>query len=139
MTLTPRVETVRAVLGVVVGVVLAVAVRAEEVDFVAQLDAAREAVFSGAGKEYFDGAFSKAFYAQYPGRLSECMKETGDNEPTGFDMLLRLAQDGRVEAARVKPESPVATCYRDLMRKDVFPAPPSPGFWVPVSIRFTKP
>jgi hypothetical protein len=133
------VEKGRTLLGAVVGVVLGVAVLAEEVDFVAQLNEAREAVFSGAGREFFDGAFSKAFYAQYPARLSECMKQTGDTEPTGFDMLLKLAQDGRVEAARVKPESPVATCYRDLARKDVFPAPPSPGFWVPVSIRFTKP
>ena len=133
------VEKGRAVLGAVVGVVLAVAVLAEEVDFVAQLNEAREAVFSGAGKEFFDGAFSKAFYAQYPARLSECMKQTGDTEQTGFDMLLKLARDGQVEVALVKPESPVAMCYRELAKKDVFPAPPSPGFWVPVSIRFTKP
>jgi hypothetical protein len=125
-------------LGLVVGVALAVAGQAEEIDFIVRLKAAREAVFEGAGKGYFEGPFSKAFYAQYPGRLSECMKSTGETEPAGFDMLLKLAPDGRVEAAQVKPESLLATCYRDLTKNDVFPAPPSPGFWVPVSIRFTK-
>ena len=133
------VKKVRAALGVVVGVVLGVAVLAEEVDFVARLNEAREATFSGAGKEFFDGAFSKAFYAQYPARLSECMKRTGDTEQLGFDMLLKLAGNGGVEAAMVKPESKIATCYLELVKKDVFPKPPSAGFWVPVSIRFSKP
>ena len=77
-------------LGLVVGVALAVAGQAEEIDFIVRLNAAREAVFEGAGKGYFEGPFSKAFYAQYPGRLSECMKSTGETEPAGFDMLLKL-------------------------------------------------
>jgi hypothetical protein len=126
-------------LGLAAGAILAVAGHAEEPDFVVRLNAAREAVFEGAGKEYFEGPFSKVFYAQYPGRLSQCMKSTGEKEPAGFDMLLKLAGDGRVEAAEVKPQSPMATCYRELTKKDAFPAPPSPGFWVPVSIRFAKP
>jgi hypothetical protein len=126
-------------LGLFVGAIFAVVGRAEEFDFVVRLNEAREAVFEGPGREYFEGAFSKAFYSQYPGRLSECLKRTGDTEPAGFDMLLKLTGKGEVESAVVKPESPLARCYRDLTKKDVFPAPPSPGFWVPVSLRFTKP
>ena len=126
-------------LGLVVGAVFATVGQPEEADFIVRLNAAREAVFEGPGREYFEGAFSKAFYAQYPGRLSECMKTTGDSEPAGFDMLLQLARNGRVESAEVKPESAIATCYRDLTKKDVFPPPPSADFRVPVSIRFTKP
>jgi hypothetical protein len=124
-------------LRVAAGALLAVAAIAEEPDFFARLNEAREAVSSGAGKEFFDGPFSKAFYAQYPARLSQCMKTTGVDEPAGFDMLLRLSKDGRVESAAVRPESRLATCYRELAKKDVFPAPPSAGFWVPVSIRFS--
>jgi len=124
--------------GLAAGVFFAVVGLAEETDFFVRLNKAREAVFSGAGKAYFDGPFSKAFYAQYPARLSECTKRTGDTEPAGFDMLLQLAADGRVEAAVVKPETAIATCYRDLAKKDAFPAPPSAGFWVPVSIRFSR-
>lgn len=123
-------------LGLAAASIFAVVGHAEEIDFIVRLNAAREAVFEGAGKVCFEGPFSKAFSAQYPGRLSECMKSTGETEPAGFDMLLKLAPDGRVEAAQVKPESLLATCYRDLAKNDVFPAPPSPGFWVPVSIRF---
>jgi hypothetical protein len=94
---------------------------------------------SGAGEEFFDGAFSKAFDAPYRGRRSECMKQTGDAGQAGFDRLLKRARDGRVEVALVKPESPLAACCRNRAKKDVFPAPPSPGFWVPVGFRFTKP
>lgn len=125
--------------GLLAATILAVGGRAEEEDFIVRLNEAREAVFEGAGKQYFEGPFSKAFYAQYPARLSQCMKSTGGGEPAGFDMLLELAGDGRVAAAEVKPASPLARCYRDLTKKDVFPAPPSAGFRVPVSIRFTVP
>jgi hypothetical protein len=119
------------------GAVLAAAGPSEEPDFLVTLNQAREAVSSGAGKAYFEGPFSKAFYAQYPARVSQCMKTSGAEEPAGFDMLLRLSRDGRVESAAVRPQSPLATCYRDLVKKDVFPAPPTPGFQVPVSIRFS--
>ena len=94
---------------------------------------------SGAGEEFFDGAFSKAFSAPYQGGRSECMRHTADAGRAGFDMLLNRAWDGRVEVALVKPESPLAACYRNRAPKDVFPAPSSPGFWVPVGFRFTKP
>ncbi len=123
---------------VAAGAVLGAAAWAEEPDFFVILNRAQEAVSSGAGKKYFDGPFSKAFYAQHPARLGYCMKTTGDDEPTGFDMLVRLARDGRVESAMVNPESRVATCYRDLTKTDVFPPPPSDRFWVPVSVRISE-
>jgi hypothetical protein len=56
----------------------------------------------------------------------------------GFGMLLELAADGRVEAAMAWPESKIATCYLKQAKKDVFPRPPSAGFWVAVSLRFGK-
>ena len=51
---------------------------------------------------------STAFYAQYPARLGQCMKTTGTDEPTGFDMLLKLKADGRVESAAVTRSPPCA-------------------------------
>ena len=56
----------------------------------------------------------------------------------GFGMLLELAADGRVEAAMAWPESKIATSYLKQAKKDVFPRPPSAGFWVAVSLRFGK-
>lgn len=120
-----------------VGAALTLTAAAEEPDFFTRLNEARAVVSSGAGKRYFDGPFSTAFYAQYPARLGQCMKTTGTDEPTGFDMLLKLKADGRVESSAVMPESKLATCYRELVKTDVFPPPPSRGFWVPVSIRIS--
>jgi hypothetical protein len=99
-----------AALGACLAIVGATA-GAGEPDFFVILNRAQEAVSFGAGKKYFDGPFSKAFNAQHPVRLSYCMKTTGEDEPTGFDMLVRLARDGRVESVLVNPESRVATCY----------------------------
>jgi hypothetical protein len=118
--------------------ILVTAAAAEEPDFFVRLNRAREAVSSGAGRRYFDGPFSRVFYGQHPDRLSHCMKTTGEDEPTGFDLLLQLSKNGRVESALVNPESRVATCYRDLTRDDVFPPPPAAGLWVPVSVRISE-
>jgi hypothetical protein len=63
---------------------------------------------------YYDGAFAKAFHAKSDGlleRVMECRKRTRDTEPPIFNMLLKLAGDGRVETAMVRPESKTATCY----------------------------
>lgn len=53
-------------------------------------------------------------------------------------MLLRLAGDGEVEMAMVKPETKLAACFRDLTKKTKYPAPPSAGYWHVVGIRFPE-
>jgi hypothetical protein len=91
-----------------------------------------------AGRAYFEGAFSKQFYSIYPPGLSQCMQQTGE-APRSFDLVLGLGADGRVEEATVRPETKLTTCFMARVQKDVFPPPPSAGFQVPVSVRFTKP
>ena len=92
---------------------------------------------SEAGRKYGD-AFSKEFGAQYAPRLSECLRQTGDPAAKDFEMLLRIAGDGQVEKAMVKPETKVAMCFRDLSKQTRYPAPPSAGYWHLVSMRFRR-
>jgi TonB family protein len=116
-------------------------VLADDTEFAALLAEAKQAVVSGAGKDYYDSAFSNAFYAQHERRhkqLKECRTQTGDTDLPSFDMLLKLTGDGHIETAMARPESKTANCYIELAKKDVFPKPPSAGFWVAVSLRFSK-
>jgi hypothetical protein len=93
---------------------------------------------SEAGRKY-DEAFSKEFGAQYAPRLSRCLKQTGDPAPdTDFQMLLKLAGDGQVERAMVRPETKMAACFRDLTKPTKYPAPTSAGYWYVVDMHFSK-
>ena len=110
---------------------------ADEAGFAARLSGARQAALSGAGKDYYYGPFSKALAAGFNKRLKqldEC--RTKDETGASFDMLLKLAADGRVDDAMANPESPITTCYLRRAKKDKFPKPPSAGHWVVVTIRF---
>jgi L-ascorbate metabolism protein UlaG (beta-lactamase superfamily) len=91
-----------------------------------------------AGRAYFEGAFSKQFYPTYAPRLSECTEQAEGTAPESFDLVLALGADGRIREAMVRPETRLASCFVALVKKDVFPLPPSEGFPVPVSMRFTR-
>jgi L-ascorbate metabolism protein UlaG (beta-lactamase superfamily) len=110
----------------------------EDDGFTAPFKEAVRNVQAGAGQEFMQGPFSQHFYQLYSSRLSECMGQTGGTAASDFEMAVKLAADGRVEAAVVRPRSKLATCFADSVSRDTFAAPPSPGFWVPLGIRFTK-
>ena len=112
-------------------------VAAEDETFDQRLDEATRNLESEAGRKYGE-AFSKEFGAQYAPRLSECLKQTGDPAAKDFEMLLKLAGDGRVEKAMVRPETKIAVCFRDLTKQTKQPAPPSSGYWHLVSMRFRR-
>jgi len=112
-------------------------VAADDETFDQRLQEATQNRDSEAGRKYGD-AFSKEFGVQYAPRLSECLKQTGDPAAKDFEMLLRLAGDGQVEKALVKPETKVAICFRDLSKQTKYPAPPSARYWHLVSMRFRR-
>lgn len=114
-------------------------VLADEAEFAARLNEARQAALSGAGRGYYYGAFSKELAAKFNARLKQLDAcRTKDETGASFDLLLKLAADGRVAEAIANPKSKIAACYRKQALKDRFPKPPSAAFWVAVSVRFGK-
>jgi L-ascorbate metabolism protein UlaG (beta-lactamase superfamily) len=111
----------------------------ERDEFEKRLQDASANIESPDGRAYFDGAFSKQFYAGFGPRLSECMQRAADTTTPSFDLVLDLGADGRVQEAMVRPETKTTTCFTALTRTDVFPPPPRAGFRVPISMRFAKP
>ena len=135
----PRGGRVPAVLSAAAVALLGVVAVAEETEFAARLKEARQSVLSGAGKEYYEGAFAEALSTGFERRLERvnaCRTRTKDNQRSNFHLLLNLGADGRVLGAMAWPESKTASCYLEHAKKDVFPKPPSGGLWVPVALRF---
>lgn len=135
----PRGGRVPAVLSAAAVSLLGVLAVAEETEFAARLKDARQSVLSGAGKEYYEGAFADALSTGFDRRLekvNECRTRTKDNQRGNFHLLLNLGVDGRVAGAMAWPQSKTASCYLEHAKKDVFPKPPSAGLWVPVALRF---
>lgn len=106
-------------------------------EFGKRLEEARGNVQTLLGRAYFEGPFSKQFYPTFGPRLSECMQQTADAAPADFDLVLDLGADGRVVEAMVRPETKLTTCFTAVVRKDLFPPPPTAGFRVPITMTFS--
>jgi hypothetical protein len=110
---------------------------AEPPDFLTQLSQAREAMLSEPARGYYEGPFNKPFYGRFSAWLNQCTQQTGQGL-VDLDLLLGLDAQGKVSAVRVQPESGLTECFADQVRKAQFPAPPSGGLSLPVSVRITK-
>jgi hypothetical protein len=126
-------------LSLALSAVLGVVVHADDTEFAARQNEAKQAILSGAGKDYYYGPFSKALAGGFDKRIRQLIKCSDDRDTADtFDMLLKLTGDGHVETAMARPESKIAACYLKQAQKDRFPVPPSAGFWVEVAIRFGR-
>ncbi len=112
----------------------------EEKAFVARFASAQRNVRTGVGRQYDQGPFSQQFYQLFSQRLNECTQRTGEASSgmPGFDMAVQLAGDGRVLSALISPRTRLTSCFAKSLTRETFAAPPSPGFWVPVTMRFSK-
>jgi hypothetical protein len=110
----------------------------EEAEFAPELDRVREAMHIEPAKAYYYGPFNKVFYARFSQWLNQCTESTG--QPlSDFDMLITLGGEGRVQALRFEPQSSLAACFTEFVRKERFPSPPTGGLMVPASVKITKP
>ena len=111
---------------------------AEPTDFVVEINKAREAMLDEPAKSYYQGPFNKAFYERYSGWLNHCTQQTGQ-QLADLDLVVTLDAQGKVSDLLSRPESVLTDCFAGQVKKEQFPAPPSAGLRVPVSVRITKP
>jgi hypothetical protein len=60
--------------------------------------------------------------------LNGCFKTTAKPDLTSFEVVFRVAKDGRVLDAVVWPETNVGTCLRDGLTAKTFPLPPKDAY-----------
>ena len=109
----------------------------EQPDFATDLKRANEAMRSEPARGYYEGPFNKAFYSHFSDWLNQCTQRTGQ-ALADLDMPVTLESQGKVSGLRVHPQSKLTECFAGETRKQQFPAPPTPGLVVPVSLRITK-
>jgi len=83
------------------------------------------------------GAAYDRRHGEYFGRrrastMKRCIESFSDADTRDFDMLIRVAANGKPATILLNPETNVARCLRDSVRGDEYPKPPRPGYWVHV-------
>lgn len=66
--------------------------------------------------------------------LSACLPGSGA-APASFDVLLRVAADGTIGAALVRPKRRGPDCVAGRLKRRTFPKPPVDGTWKAVRVR----
>ena len=126
-------------IGVLLGALIGSGLAADGNDFDGRWREAEQNVESGPGQQYFNGVFFKEFFGKYTVHVNECSQETGERVSSDLRAAVEVGATGRALAVLVRPESKLAGCFADLVRRDRFSKPPSDHFWLPVEVRFTNP
>ncbi len=71
--------------------------------------------------------------------MDACFLAVKKPDPTSFRVVFRLAADGAVEAALVRPDTALASCFRDKLKAERFPRPPRGGYWVLAEMKIVPP
>lgn len=91
---------------------------------------------TAAGKRY-QPLFAKAFSRSQASELGRCVEAQSAPDLSPFEALARIAAGGSVEEVLVRPESNVAVCLRESIRKSRFPPPPRPHYWTSTTLRLS--
>lgn len=106
---------------------------AADASFDSALASAKENLKKPGGEDY-DNAIGKGFGEKHAGTMVRCTESATEADFDSFDLVMRIAEDGKVEKALVGPETKVAACLLASVGSDVYPKPPEPGYWVHVNI-----
>jgi hypothetical protein len=127
-------STARVVARLALGLALAVAAApraraASDTEFAAAMGEALENVKTPAGAKY-DETFGRRFAEKHQKTMVRCTKGRPAKDMGSFDVLARVASDGKLEGLLAQPLTKVAACLLLAMVSDAYPAPPGPHYWV---------
>ena len=98
-------------------------------DFDAAVTEAKNNTKSPEGAEY-DQVFGKSFAEKHKKTLVLCVEGLKGKDLDPFDIVARVAPNGRLESLGTRPQTKVATCLARRMKDDSYPPPPKPRWWV---------
>jgi hypothetical protein len=82
-----------------------------------------------AGKAY-DADLAKRSMEQDEPLLKACVEARKGQDMSSFTLLLKVGADGAILTALAHPETTIAVCFRDKLKQEKFPKPPSADHWV---------
>ena len=104
--------------------------------FEAARKTARAAAMTAAGKRY-QPVFAKAFSESQARELGRCVESQNPADLSPFEVLIEIGSSGAAEEVLVRPESNVALCLRESIRKARFPRPPRGHYWTSTTLRLS--
>jgi len=114
-----------------------VAVAESPASFDAALSSALGNVATPKGR-LFDDELARQFQDRHEDALVRCREGIKESDLVSFDLLMKLAADGKGQAVLVRPDTPVSACLRSAVRNDVYKKPPRPAYWVRVAMSFKR-
>lgn len=83
----------------------------------------------------FDKQVATAFASNYSTAVDECWKASGEPFLIPFDMAVQVGKNGAVEKVFTSLTSHTSTCLSARVEKGSFPVPPSPDYWIKISLQ----
>jgi hypothetical protein len=82
----------------------------------------------------FDADIGKQFGEHHGDTMVRCTHDVPESELASFELLLKLAADGKVQEGLVRPETKIATCLQKTVVNDTFQKPQRAGYWVRIKM-----
>jgi hypothetical protein len=107
-----------------------------------QLEAAVAAVDANlkttAGQQY-DQQIGKEFPEKYRASMRQCKEAVpAGTRIAGFDMLIKLGADGKVQEVLVYPETQMSECARAAVVTGKFSNPPHGDYWINIRLELKR-
>ena len=85
------------------------------------------------GKEY-DVQLGSHLEKKYSKTMKMCFDSVKNPNNTGFKIVLLITKNGAVSNLASRPETNISLCLSEVLRKDIFPAPPKDNYWVQINM-----
>lgn len=103
-----------------------------------ELTAARAAVKANLRTEEgckYDAVISAEFQQSYAPTMGRCAQSATEKDLANFELLIRVAGNGKVDKVLFDPGTKIATCLAKEVAKNGFSTPPKPMYWVHVEMK----
>src|SRR5206468_10180166 len=82
----------------------------------------------------YDREHGKYLGQHHASTMKHCIDSQADADTRDFDLLIRVAANGKPATILLEPETNVGRCLRDSVRGDEYAKPPRAGYWVHVAM-----
>ena len=101
--------------------------------FETAMAASKSNLESPEGQRY-DEQFGRWFGEHHGDTMVRCTKGAKPDDLRKFDLLVRVSGEGKAEEVLVSPQTSVARCVAEEIRKGASVQPPRPSYWVRVEM-----
>lgn len=84
--------------------------------------------------EAYEQNFGRYFVKFHSDLMQRCVKSFNTGARDGFRVVIKMSKTGKIIESAGRPESEIAGCFIDELKRDVFPLPPKAGYWLDLNV-----